>query len=252
MKWIAVAIVLVSVLTEGSASAQVIGTFRWGFAPYCNVVTLLVEQKGSLFELMGTDDGCNGAAPAAAVNGSAHFNPGGTVGLSLTIVRSDAFVVVTTIELNPSTLSGTWRDNWENSGTFTFNPALPVAAPPRRLTMRGDWSVVYPAIDTQSQGRTSISFAHPLPGAPGAARGNIIPVGGVPTANCPGTIADPRAAPGQLCLYQRLHSNASTVAMFSASTGSGDEANPNGFSILVNAAGPGNVFVYGRWAVSVP
>ena len=70
------------VASAAVAEAQSLGTFRWGFAPYCNVVTVLVEQKGAIFELTGTDDGCNGAGPAATVSGSAHFDPGGAVGVS--------------------------------------------------------------------------------------------------------------------------------------------------------------------------
>ena len=94
-------VVLGFALVIGQASivsAQVLGTFTWVFAPYCNVVTLRVEQKGSLYELTGTDDGCDGAAPAATVNGSAHPTVGGMVGMSLTIVRPDAFVVTATAD----------------------------------------------------------------------------------------------------------------------------------------------------------
>ena len=109
------------------AYAQVLGTFRWQFAPYCNVVTVRVEQKGAVYEFSGTDDGCDGAAPASTVNGSAHLNASGSAGGSLTVVRPDGFVVTNAVILSPATLAGTWRDDWGNSGTLVFNPASPAA-----------------------------------------------------------------------------------------------------------------------------
>ena len=216
------------------------------------MVTLLVEQKASVYELTGTDDGCNGSAPAATVNGSAHLNAGGAVGMSLVIVRPDGFTISAIIDLNISTLSGTWKDNWANSGTFVFNPVLPVAAPPRLLTMRGDWSVIFPATNGSSDGALSLSFPHQLPSAPGAAAANVIPVGGAPTANCPGSIGNPQAAPGQVCVYEQLRTNAETVRMWSGATGLYEQANTSGVGIIANATAAGMVYTYGRWAVSVP
>lgn len=235
-----------------SASAQVLGTFRWQFAPYCNVVTVLVEQKGSVYELTGTEDGCNGAAPAATANGSAHLNAGGTVGFSLAMVRPDSMVINAMVSLNITTLNGTWTDDWGNSGTFVFNPPLPVSAPARRLTMRGEWSVIFPAASASSEGTSSISFPRQLPSAPSAVATNVIPVGGPPTANCPGSVADPQAAPGHVCLYERVRSNADSVRLWSAVTGQYEQASTVGFGIISNATAAGNVYTYGRWAVSVP
>jgi hypothetical protein len=235
------------VASTAAAEAQPLGTFRWGFAPYCNVVTVLVEQKGAVFELTGTDDGCNGAGPAATVNGSAHFNPGGAIGMSLAIVRPDGFVINAAIDLTVATLSGTWRDSWANSGTFIFNPALPVAAPPRRLTMRGDWVASSPGINI-----VAVSFPHTLPSEPGAATANVIAFGAPSTANCPGTVTDPQAAPGQLCLYERVRFNVFRNEIFSIATNVGSRADSTGFGIYVIPQGAGGVTTFGRWAVSVP
>jgi hypothetical protein len=244
--------VIVLLTDAATASAQVLGTFRWQFAPYCNVVTLLVEQKGSLYELTGTDDGCNGAAPAAAVNGSAHLNAGGAVGMSLTLVRPDSLVVSAAINLNPTTLNGTWRDNWSNSGVFTFNPVLPVAAPPRRLTMRGNWSVVFPAAAAGNVGSGSLSFQHALPAPPAAGAANVMQFGAAPTVNCPGTVGDPQAAPGQVCIYERVRINTNDVVMFAGSTGQPNQADVHGVSVLVTATAAGTAAVHGGWAVTVP
>lgn len=237
------AFVLVHVST---ASAQVLGSARWQFAPYCNVVTLLVERKGSLYEVTGTDDGCDGTAPASTVHGSAHTNPDGTVGMGLTIVRPDGIVVNATIQLSQVTLSGTWSDNWANSGTFTFNPALAVG-PPRQLTMRGDWSISGVGLMTNS-----FSFPKQLPSPPAWSAANVIPFQGAPTANCPGSVTDPQAAPGQLCLYERVRHGATGVQVFNPST-NGNGTSAHGFTIFANTtAGVANGVSYGTWAVTAP
>lgn len=247
-KWISAVVIGSAFLAHASTvSAQVLGSFRWQFAPYCNVVTLLVEQKGSIYELTGTEDGCDGAAPAATVNGSAHFNAGGTVGMSLAIVRPDGFVVNAAIQLNPASLSGTWRDNWANNGTFALNPVLPVAAPPRQLTMRGEWSL-------DSIGGVplaSFSFPQRLPSAPATSTAHVIPFGGVPTVNCPGSINDPQAAPGQLCLYERSRLNFTPILIYTGTTGD-PGASADGFSIIAGTTSQNAAHAYGRWAVSVP
>src|SRR5262245_16165508 len=82
------AMVGVALMTAATASAQVLGTFRWQLAPFCNVVTLTVVQNGPAFSLHGTDDQC-GAPRFAAVSGSAHLNPDGTAGLAFTVMRPD-------------------------------------------------------------------------------------------------------------------------------------------------------------------
>jgi hypothetical protein len=250
-----VGVFFIGLTNASSASAQDLGTFRWQFAPYCNVVTVRIVQKVSVFELTGTDDGCDGAAPASTVNGSAHVNTNGSVGISLEIVRPDGFVINNSISLSQATLSGTWRDDWANAGTFVYNPPAPVAGSPKRLTMRGDWAVLFQAtVPGGNQTGTSFSFRQQLPSAPASPAVNLIPAGSPPTANCPGTFADPQALPGQLCLYEAARFNASTVRVFSPGTGNGDffQATPTGFGVAVNATAAGSAGAFGRWAVSVP
>lgn len=81
----AVAMTLVGV---SELDAQVIGTFRWQFAPFCNVVTLTVEQKAGSYVLSGFDDMC-GAPQRAPANGTAQPNPDGTIGIGVTVLRPD-------------------------------------------------------------------------------------------------------------------------------------------------------------------
>lgn len=234
-----------------TAYAQVLGTFRWQFAPYCNVITVRVEQKGAVYEFSGTDDGCDGAAAAATVNGSAHLNAAGSAGGSLTVVRPDGFVVTNAISLDPATLAGTWRDDWGNNGTLVFNPPSPAAGAPRTLSMRGEYSIVDTATGASGLSYTSISFPKPLAaGLPGSAV-TVIPAGGAPTANCPGSAVDPVAAPGHLCFYERVRANVASVLVFSAATASiGTSA--HGVTMLATSSAAGNWGLYGRWVVTVP
>ena len=167
--------------------------------------------------------------------------------MSLAIMRPDGFVINAAINLNVATLSGTWRDDWANSGTFTFNPTLPVAAPPRRLTMRGNFAAGSPAITVEA-----VSFPHTLPSEPGAADANVIAFGAASTANCPGTVTNPQAAPGQLCVYERVRSNVISAQIISTTNGQVRQADSTGFGILVLPAAAGNPLIYGRWAVTVP
>ena len=235
-----------------TAYAQVLGTFRWQFAPYCNVVTVRVEQKGAVYEFSGTDDGCDGAAPASTVNGSAHINAGGSAGGSLTVVRPDGFVVTNAITLSPATLAGTWRDDWGNNGTLVFSPPSPVAGSPRTLSMRGDYSIVDTAAAAGSLAYTSISFPRPLAAALPSTAVNVVSFGSAPTANCPGSVADPIAAPGQLCFYERVRVGVATLTVLSVISGSAGGANPNGATMLITSSGIGNFGLYGRWVVTVP
>ncbi len=232
----------------GEASAQVLGTFRWQLAPYCNVVTLRVEQKGALYELSGTDDLC-GAPQSASANGSAHVNPNGTASVSLTIIRPDGIPVASSAAISLAGLSGTWSDEYGNSGPFTFNPA---AAPgsPRPLTIRGTYGVVFNANAAQGSGTSAFSFGRPFTTAPLAPPANIIQFGAAPTLNCPGSFDNPLAAPGHLCIYERLRDNVSLVAVLSATGTIGSDV--TGATMFVRSTAAGQAFVLGKWAVTVP
>jgi hypothetical protein len=234
------------------ASAQVLGTFRWQLAPSCNVVTLRVEQKGTVYELSGTDDEC-GATTQTAVNGSAYLNPNGSISMGFTSVRPDGFSIATNVSLtNLAMLSGTWADEWGNSGTFTFSPPSPAPGTVRRITLRGDYAIIYPATAANSDGSQGIAFGRTLPSAPQAPAANIIPIGGAPTANCPGNVTNPQAAPGHMCVYERQRINVASLQVFNAGTGIVGNPNNSGASLYVRSTAAGNVYSYGRWAVTIP
>jgi hypothetical protein len=232
-----------------SAQAQVLGVYRWALLPYCNVLTLLVEQKGAGFQLSGTDDQC-GAQVAAAASGTAHFNPNGTVSIALTVVRPDGISISGTASISVATFSGTWADQYGNSGNFHFNPAG-ASGSPRPVTLRGSYGIIFHAAAASQDDTASFSFTLPLAAPPLAPAANIIAVGGAPTLNCPGTLANPLAAPGHLCIYESLRSNVSFFVVFN-SAASANVADRTGASVIARSTAAGQVAALGKWAMTAP
>lgn len=244
--------VVVAVLLGGAteASAQVLGTFRWQLAPYCNMVTLRVEQKGaSLFELSGTDDLC-GAAQAASANGSAHVNLNGTASISLTVIRPDGIPVTSSAAISLTTLSGTWSDEYGNGGALTFNPPAAPGAP-RPVTLRGDYGLVFTAAAASDPDTYTFSFGRTLAAAPLVPLANVIPPGGAATLNCPGSIENPQASPGHLCIYEVRRTNVSILQALS-SAGNVNLAERTGATLIMRANAAGLSFAFGKWAVTLP
>jgi hypothetical protein len=236
-----------------TASAQVIGTFRWQFSPYCNVVTLLVEQKGSVYELTGTDDQCGGAVLGSA-RGTAHLNPGGTsASISLTVIRPDGIPVGSAATINLITLSGTWSDQFRNGGDFVFSPPAAPGGGRRPIRIVGNWAINFNAAGVNSRGTDSISFGMLLPTAPTAVGANYIAEGAAPTVNCPGSSTSPDAVAGNLCLYSVADANhtSTCIARTGASYACG-LADRSGASMYVTSTAAGQVVSAGRWVVVIP
>jgi Collagen triple helix repeat (20 copies) len=71
---------------------------------------------------------------------------------------------------------------------------------PAGETLTGVWAFINKG--TESLGFAPISFQLRIEPAPTFDKAtNLIPVGGPPTAACPGTVEKPEAAPGEFCLY---------------------------------------------------
>lgn len=120
----AMAAVLLTVPGIGAtdAGAQVIGPLRWRMAPYCNVVTLTIEPRGSSYLLTGADDNCGLTGPSTGV-GVATQGAGGSVALGFSTFAPSGLASHVSVTLNLATLSGPWTDDDGNSGEFAFNPA---------------------------------------------------------------------------------------------------------------------------------
>lgn len=99
---------------------------------------------------------------------------------------------------------------------------------------------------------TSVSFPLPMASAPSAADLNFIPAGGASTANCPGTVANPQAAPGNVCVYEGANLNRNLDCLFKPSSGTCTLSDPFGFAISITSAAAGGVMSRGSWAATAP
>jgi hypothetical protein len=92
----------------------------------------------------------------------------------------------------------------------------------------------------------SVSFPFPLASAP---NDHIIPIGGAPTAECPGTASAPSAAPGNGCIYETRADGGHTI---DEGTLKEVEDGRFGFLIFVSVAENTDWQVEGTWAVTAP
>jgi len=118
---------------------------------------------------------------------------------------------------------------------------------PSGATMRG----VYNLDDVVGLGARiagSISFGLRLPSKPAI---EIVGVGGAPTANCPGSLTNPEAARGFLCLYKSSETNTSGIVPCDQDCDL-NIAERDGAELFLPATGAGRVFSDGSWAVTAP
>jgi hypothetical protein len=93
-----------------------------------------------------------------------------------------------------------------------------------------------------------ISYQFPLPSVPAD---HYLPPGAASTAECPGSAANPQAAPGHLCVYSESRANVQTT--YSGDGMNFDKKDRYGFAINVTSSGTASVFYdVGSWAVTAP
>ncbi|MGE0460099.1 MAG: tail fiber domain-containing protein [Vicinamibacterales bacterium] len=124
------------VTATAAAEAQPVGTFRWQLEPYCNVLTLSITRSGEVYRLDGADDQCGGEK--ASIVGTAAADPGGDIGLGMSIVTTPGAVPVhLRATLSLSSLSGTWQDSAGNAGTFVPTTTTGSGGSPRPASRLG-------------------------------------------------------------------------------------------------------------------
>lgn len=116
-------------------------------------------------------------------------------------------------------------------------------------TIQGNYAAGLQAANTNDDGWDSISFGFELAAAPTP---NFRAAGSAPNANCPGSAADPQAAPGHLCVYESQSSNRGSVVLFTGTTGAFPAASKWGAGVWLIPAAAGNAYSYGTWAVTAP
>jgi hypothetical protein len=117
-------------------------------------------------------------------------------------------------------------------------------------------------IDTVTSGGSevlpgAISFGWNLPSAPAV---TVIDAGAPATADCPGTVANPKATAGRLCIYLNSRLNVRTDAGFATGHGmtiynsAGDPYTSDSFGaeIFVQSTAAGRAYIDGTWAVTAP
>jgi hypothetical protein len=97
--------------------------------------------------------------------------------------------------------------------------------------------------------QNSVSFTFPLSADPIP---HFIPQGGVAPAECPGTLAQPEAEPGHLCLYERFHSVSvgTSQAVNNPINNTSGQASRFGFGFAIQTDAAGNFASVGTWAVT--
>jgi hypothetical protein len=124
---------------------------------------------------------------------------------------------------------------------------LPGTDLPSGVTMRGTYALGSD-VSLGELNWTSISFIYALASAP---TGHVIPEGGTPLAECPGTSTNPQANAGNLCIYEGAHLNRSGPTIFNPATG-GIGTTRWGAGLTISAPAAGRSYSYGTWAVTSP
>jgi hypothetical protein len=159
-------------------------------------------------------------------------------------VRSNS---LTGAEINESTLAKV--PNADRLDGLDSSNLTPGGVLPSGRTITGTYALQYEATGPSGTGRTAFSFGASLPIAP---KVHFIAYGGAATAQCPGSAANPKAAPGHLCVYESWYYNVWAQRLFKVSTQQLDAADRFGAGVYVQANAQGLAGSTGTWAVTAP
>jgi hypothetical protein len=131
-------------------------------------------------------------------------------------------------------------------------PAGPVTGDlPSKATLRGVYHLdfVAGAVDQIEGG--SISFPLRLAAKPTV---RVIGVGGAPTAQCAGSVTNPQAAPGYMCVYKYIESNTTNFAIcdLDCSGFPVPTAERTGVLLYLHSTAATRTESTGAWAVTAP
>ena len=183
------------------------------------------------------------------------------------------YIIISTHQIKPSVLKKLHGANGKNgkngtNGTNGTNGAAGATGPAGAAGAQGTQGPAGPLTTTLPNGQTlrgwfnfdtvaasagqinggSITFGFSLATAPAV---RIIPVGGATTAQCAGSVAEPSAAAGYLCIYESTIGNVASVDLCSSSACSGSpSADPFGAEVFVHATSTGRFYLDGTWALT--
>jgi len=154
---------------------------------------------------------------------------------------------VTGLDVKESSLSKV--PNADKLDGLDASKLVPGGVVPKGVTIRGTYGISYPATGAQDEGVDSLSFGASLTFAPDA---TVIASGEAPTAQCPGSWSNPMAAPGQLCVYERLTGNAGERIVMGATANQTGRADRFGAVVSIRSLQAGTTWSVGTWAVTAP
>lgn len=92
----------------------------------------------------------------------------------------------------------------------------------------------------------SISFSKPIVAPPTVE----VVKPGLTSSTCTGSVSNPTAPAGRLCIYQAYQSNISSIGTYDPTSINFNSASKYGAALYGYASGAGNFFTWGTWAVS--
>jgi hypothetical protein len=120
---------------------------------------------------------------------------------------------------------------------------------PAGKTIRGTLFIFGSAAGANQFFDGEINFGFSLSAAPTA---RYINAGTTPPAQCPGTVTNPQAQPGNLCIYERLNINAPTRFAYNPLNNGFNQSSRYGTGIAVYSGAAGQVEIDASWAVTSP
>jgi hypothetical protein len=128
-------------------------------------------------------------------------------------------------------------------------PAGPlVTTLPSGKTLRGSYAVTVVATAAGQVSRVGVPFGFTLSAKPTVHR---IAAGGAPTTECPGSVTEPQALAGNLCVYEKTLGDATELEIFDPTTGNSGSSQ-FGWYARIQSAAAGEALSYGTWAVTAP
>jgi hypothetical protein len=118
-------------------------------------------------------------------------------------------------------------------------------------TVRGSFAVTEAGAAAGNYMIDGISFGFRMSAAPTA---RYILAGAPPPAECPGTITNPQAAPGNLCVYESGRGNVSSAGICNTETNGCTIGltNREGAAVYAFATAAGQAYEMGTWAATAP